>query len=44
MMLRVRYGELGVIRQTNPAIAALLEELLDSGVIQSGSPVLDGRA
>jgi hypothetical protein len=43
MLLRLRSGELGVIRQTNPAVTALLEELLDSGVVQSSSPVLVGR-
>jgi hypothetical protein len=44
MILRPRCGVLGVICQTDPAIAALLKELLDRRVVESGTPILDGGA
>jgi len=41
-ILRSQCGVLSVIGQTDPAIAALLEELLDRRVVKSGPLVLDG--
>jgi hypothetical protein len=41
-VLRSRCSVLGIIGQTDPAIAALLEELLDRRVVESGPTVLDG--